>query len=145
MKRRSFIKQVGLAAAGTAGATTFPNFLSAAPSAKGSKKPNILIIIVDQLRFPQGSFNQSLLDAAAPNLAALRQQSVSFDAHFAAATACSPSRSTMLTGLYTHQNGMFLTNAQGLAGQAPTPSLSPGFPTWGSILSSAQFGYQTFW
>jgi arylsulfatase A-like enzyme len=145
MKRRSFLKRVGLAAAGTASATAFPKLLRAAPVSKGSKKPNILVIIVDQLRFPQGSFNQPLLDAAAPNLASLRQQSVSFDAHYAAATACSPSRSTMLTGLYTHQNGMFLTNAQGLAGQPPTPSMNPGFPTWGSILRSAQFGYQTYW
>ena len=145
MKRRSFIKQVGLAAAGTAGAATMPNLLQASPVAKRPRKPNILVVIVDQLRYPQGSFNQQLLDTAAPNLAALRQQSVSFDAHYAAATACSPSRSTMLTGLYTHQNGMFLTNAQGLAGQAPTPSMNPGFPTWGSILSNAQFGYQTYW
>lgn len=122
MKRRSFIKRVGLAAAGTAGATALPNLLRAGPGPKGAKKPNILIIIVDQLRFPQGSFNQGLLDAAAPNLAALRQQSVSFDAHFAAATACSPSRSTMLTGLYTHQNGMFLTNAQGLAANPQLPA-----------------------
>lgn len=145
MKRRSFIKTVGLAAAGTTGVTALPRIIRAGQPGKPAKKPNILIIIVDQLRFPQGSFNQDLLDAAAPNLAALRQRSVSFDAHYAAANMCSPSRSTMLTGLYTHQNGMFLTNAQGLAGQPPTPSLNPGFPTWGSILRSAQFGYQTFW
>src|SRR3974377_2345101 len=87
MKRRSFIKRVGLAAAGTAAATSMPDFLRASPVSNGSK-PNILIIIVDQLRFPQGSFNQPLLDAAAPNLATLRQQSVSFNSHFAAATAC---------------------------------------------------------
>jgi arylsulfatase A-like enzyme len=108
-------------------------------------KPNILIIIVDQLRFPQGSFDQSLQDQAAPNLAQLRKQSVSFNSHYAAATACSPSRSCMLTGLYTHQNGMFLTNAQGLAGQPSTPDLNPGFPTWGTLLSNPYFGYKTFW
>lgn len=107
-------------------------------------KPNILIILVDQLRFPQGSFDQSLVDQAAPNLAKLRRQSVSFDAHYAAATACSPSRSTLLTGLYTHQNAMFLTNVEGLADAPPTPDLNPGFPTWGSVLQ-CDFGYRTFW
>ncbi|WP_053005474.1 sulfatase-like hydrolase/transferase [Neobacillus vireti] len=107
-------------------------------------RPNILVILVDQLRFPQGSFDQATLDQAAPNLAKLRSESVSFDAHYAAATACSPSRSTLLTGLYTHQNAMFLTNVEGLAGVPPTPDLNPNFPTWGSILQG-DFGYRTFW
>lgn len=145
MKRRSFLKNAGLAAAAVAGSAVFPNFLRGVDAAKPSRKPNILVVMVDQLRFPQGAFTQGLLDQAAPNLAALRQQSVSFDSHFAAATACSPSRSTLVTGLYTHQNGMFLTNAQGLAGQPSTPDLNPGFPTWGSILKSQGFGYRTFW
>lgn len=107
-------------------------------------KPNILIILIDQLRFPQGSFNQTLMDQAAPNLAKLRRESVSFDSHYSAATACSPSRSALLTGLYTHQNGMFLTNVEGLAGQPPTPDLNPDFPTWGSVLQ-CDYGYRTFW
>jgi arylsulfatase A-like enzyme len=110
----------------------------------GKGRPNILIILVDQLRFPQGAFDQSLMDQAAPNLARLRRESVSFDAHYAAATACSPSRSTLLTGLYTHQNGMFLTNLESFAGVPPTPDLNPGFPTWGSILRD-DLGYKTFW
>jgi arylsulfatase A-like enzyme len=119
-----------------------PHSGSDAPKHKG--RPNILIILVDQLRFPQGSFDQALLDQAAPNLAKLRQQSVSFAAHYAAATACSPSRSTLLTGLYTHQNGMFLTNLESFAGSPSTPDLNPGFPTWGSVLQ-CDFGYRTFW
>jgi arylsulfatase A-like enzyme len=145
MKRRSFLKKLGFAAAGAASPAVFPGFLRAGRAATGTQNPNILVIIVDQLRFPQGAFNQELLDAAAPNIAALRRESVSFDAHFAAATMCSPSRATMLTGLYTHQTGMFLTNIHGSARQLPRPSLNPGFPTWGRILSSPQFGYKTFW
>ena len=107
-------------------------------------RPNILVILVDQLRFPQGNFNQATLDQAAPNLAKLRRESVSFDAHYAAATACSPSRSSLLTGLYTHQNAIFLTNVEGLLGLPPTPDLNPNFPTWGSVLQ-CDFGYRTFW
>lgn len=145
MKRRTLIKTAGIAAAAVAGSAMFPNFLRGVEAAKPSRKPNILVVMVDQLRFPQGAFTQGLLDDAAPNMAALRQQSVSFDSHFAAATACSPSRSTITTGLYTHQNGMFLTNAQGLAGQPPTPDMNPGFPTYGSILGSEGFGYNSYW
>ena len=155
MKRREFIKSAGgLAGAALAGgASMVPSVLSRQVSARPKPvgrsnpngRPNILVIMVDQLRTPQPPFDQSLMDQAAPNLACLRQQSVAFASHYAAATACSPSRSCLLTGLYTHQNGMFLTNAAGLPGELPTPDLNPGFPTWGSILSSPQFGYNTFW
>lgn len=108
------------------------------------KQPNILVIIVDQLRYPQGEFNQALMDEAAPNLAKLRREAVNFKRHYAAATACSPSRSTMLTGLYTHQNGMFLTNVEGLLDLPASPDLNPGFPTWGSVLQD-DYGYRTYW
>jgi arylsulfatase A-like enzyme len=155
MKRRTFLKEVGLVSAGLAASTVFPNVASGQVEANADKAtdpsnttaegPNILVILVDQLRFPQGSFNQSLMDAAAPNLAKLRGQSVSFGHHYAAATACSPSRATLLTGLYTHQNGMFLTNTVGLAGSLPTPDLNRGFPTWGTLLSSPPIGYKTYW
>jgi arylsulfatase A-like enzyme len=135
MKRREFVTDSGLSGSGSRSDRERP---------QGKGKPNILVIVVDQLRFPQGSFDQDLMDLAAPNLAKLRRQSVSFDAHYAAATACSPSRSCMLTGLYTHQNGMFLTNLESFAGVPPTPDLNPGFPTWGTILSR-DLGYKTFW
>src|SRR2546430_1555543 len=134
------------------GAIMFPTVMirqvSARPKPVGRSnpngRPNILVIMVDQLRTPQPPFDQSLMDQAAPNLACLRQQSVAFASHYAAATACSPSRSCLLTGLYTHQTGMFLTNAAGLPGELPTPDLNAGFPTLGSILSSPPFGYNTF-
>jgi hypothetical protein len=80
MNRRSFLKGAGLVGAGLLGSKVFPNVLSFG-SASAATKPNILFIIVDQLRTPQGTFNQALMDRAAPNLAALRSKSVSFDSH----------------------------------------------------------------
>ena len=171
MKRRAFLKNTGVMASGLAASSIIPNAVGETTGAEsnnahggnsahgnnaskhskvysrqpGDDRPNILVILVDQLRFPQGPFNQELMDLAAPHLAELRQKSVSFDNHFTAATMCSPSRAALLTGLYTHQNGMFLTNTQGLVGSIPTPSLDPGFPTWGSVLKSAEFGYNTYW
>ncbi len=155
MKRRTFLKEAGLAAGGLMASTMLPNGAMGAPKPQSRRaertfnadasRPNILVILVDQLRYPQGAFTQELMDETAPNLADLRVSSVSFGHHCSAANACSPSRSTLLTGLYTHQNGMFLTNVEGLAGQGSTPSLNPGFPTWGSILSSDDFGYNTYW
>lgn len=47
-----------------------------------------------------------------PNLQALADQSVVFDAAFAAAPLCTPARSSMFTGVLPHQNGLMgLTHA----------------------------------
>lgn len=159
MKRRTFLKSAGLAAGGLAASASLPGFVGGQAIAKDkddkdkkdapkvwkgdSGRPNILVILVDQLRFPQGLYTQEIMDVAAPNLKALREKSVSFEGHFAAAAMCSPSRSTMLTGLYTHQNGVFLTSAG--AGFPATPDLDPDFPNWGSILNSPDFRYNTYW
>ncbi len=155
MKRRTLLKSAGLAVGGLAASASLPGFAGGQAKAKDQEehkdapkvwadndgRPNILFIMVDQLRFPQGLFTQQIMDEYAPTLAELREKSVSFDAHYAAATMCTPSRSTMLTGLYTHQNGVFLTNTP----IAQVPDLDPGFPTWGSILNSADFQYNTYW
>lgn len=151
MKRRTFLQSIGLAAGGVAASASLPNLgMGQAQAADksapkvwkdNSDRPNILVIMVDQLRFPQGLFTQEIMDKHAPNLAALRAKSVSFDSHYAAAAMCTPSRSTMLTGLYTHQNGIFLTNTP----VAQVPDLDPDFPTWGSILNSPEFRYNTYW
>lgn len=157
MNRRTLLKSAGFAAGGLAASASLPGFGGGQAKAqenegeykKGAPKvwkdnsgrPNILVIMVDQLRFPQGLFTQEIMDRYAPNLKELREMSVSFESHFAAAAMCTPSRSTMLTGLYTHQNGQFLTNTP----IAQVPDLDPGFPTWGSILNSSDFRYNTYW
>ncbi len=99
--------------------------------------PNILLIIVDQLRTPHWSPAQEVLNAFLPAQAALRQGAVVFDSYYTAANACTPARSTLLTGLYTHQTGMFATRA------INEPALHIGFSTWGNALR--EFGYQTHW
>lgn len=147
MKRRTFLKRAALAGTALGGPAVLPQATRRARAAAAGR-PNILVIIVDQLRFPQGLFDENRMDMVAPNLLRLRNESVSFAGHYTASNMCSPARSTMLTGLYTHQNGMFLTNLTSLtSGGAAisTPSLNPGFPTYGSILSSPDFGYTTVW
>ena len=99
-----------------------------------SRGPNILVIVVDQLRFPQwcgvGPGGPSL----PPNLRRLRQGGVSFSRHYTASNDCTPARATLLTGLYTHQTGCMITGGS---------TLDPGFPTWGSMLR--EHGYHTRW
>jgi arylsulfatase A-like enzyme len=65
---------------------------------------------------------------------------VKFFGHYGAAAACTPVRSTILTGLYTHQTGILNTYFDnGQKDQANT--LNPAFLTWGKALR--RLGYQT--
>lgn len=122
---------------------------SATDSEPPTFRPNILLIIVDQLRserwFPAGG--QATLDALLPNITRLRQHSVVFNNYFVVATACSPSRSALLTGLYAQQTCMFESLLD--AGDPPVnaghtpPPLNPGFLTVGDALQP--LGYQTNW
>lgn len=103
-------------------------------TAASHKRPNILVIVVDQLRFPQwvGAAAGGL--SLPPNLQRLSKGGISFARHYTASNDCTPARATLLTGLYTHQTGCMITGGS---------TLDPGFPTWGSMLR--EHGYHTRW
>jgi arylsulfatase A-like enzyme len=131
---------IGAAAADEAGdsgstpsAPPAPAVMHTAPKAR-PEKPNILVIVVDQLRFPQWFSPNPAGLGLPPNLQRLSQGAVSFARHYTASNDCSPSRSTLLTGLYTHQTGCMITGGS---------TLDPGFPTWGTMLR--EHGYRTRW
>jgi arylsulfatase A-like enzyme len=96
--------------------------------------PNILVIMVDQLRTPQWFSGTATAAALTPNLARLRKGGVSFASHYTAANDCTPARAALLTGLHTHQTGCMITGGS---------TLDPGFPTWGTMLREQ--GYHTHW
>jgi arylsulfatase A-like enzyme len=98
------------------------------------RPPNILVILVDQMRAPAWVPASVALDTLLPNLAALRRESVSFNGHYTASNDCSPSRGALLTGLYSHQTGCMITGRS---------KLNPGFPTWGTLLRDMD--YETTW
>ena len=126
MKRRDFIKDSSLAAAGmTLGSRT---------SFASSDRPNVLFILVDQMRTPRWT---PLLET--PNIDRIAREGVSFDNHFVSASPCSPSRACLLTGTYTTQNEMYL-NCDFTNGDAQ-PSLDPSIPTIGHVFAAA--GYST--
>jgi arylsulfatase A-like enzyme len=99
-----------------------------------ASQPNILVIMVDQLRMPRWFGPGTNGPAMPPNIAALARSGVSFARHYAASNDCTPARATMLTGLHTHQTGCMITGAS---------TLDPGFPTWGTMLREQ--GYGTYW
>ncbi len=98
------------------------------------RQPNILVIMVDQLRTPQWFSAADSAAALMPNLARLRNGGVSFAGHYTASNDCTPARAALVTGLHTHQTGCMITGGS---------TLDPGFPTWGTMLREQ--GYRTYW
>ncbi len=99
-----------------------------------SDQPNILVIMVDQLRTPQWFGARPMGISLPPNIRRLREGAVSFTHHYTASNDCTPSRAALVTGLYTHQTGCMITGGS---------TLDPGFPTWGTMLR--EHGYHTRW
>src|SRR5260370_30371626 len=142
INRRGFLAQVGKVAGGVALGSVAPRLLSSqavgAQVATSSSPPNILIILVDQWRSPIWFPDPTTLATLLPSTSAFFSESVNFTNYFPAATACTPSRATLVTGLYAPQTAMLVTqhNDKG-------PNLNPRFPTFGTLLQ--QQGYQAFW
>lgn len=113
----------------------------------GLAQPNILFIVVDELRYPS-VFPQGIDDVAGflkqfmPATYGLWQQGVKFSGHHTAGCACTPARGTLITGLYTQQSWCLITILN-----SPTtkisiqPVLNRQYPTYGKLLRGA--GYQT--
>ena len=96
INRRDFIKAAGIGAAGLAAGRSFASSLNA------NERPNVLLIIVDQMRMPCW-FPE---DARLPAFERLRKEGLTFANHFTSAVPCSPSRASLFTGLHMPQHGM---------------------------------------
>ena len=82
----------------------FPHVCSA------SDKLNILLITADDLGIQLSCYGDPI--AKTPYIDELAQNSVRFETAYVSQASCSPSRSTMFTGLYPHGNGHYgLANA----------------------------------
>ncbi|XP_062518816.1 N-sulphoglucosamine sulphohydrolase-like [Corticium candelabrum] len=68
-------------------------------------KKNVLFLIADDGGFEASVYNNSAIRS--PNIDALGAMSTIFDRAFTSVSSCSPSRSAILTGMPTHQNGMY--------------------------------------
>jgi len=95
-------------------------------------RPNILLILVDQDRYPAHTppLNRPTLDR-------LKKNGLEFKNAFCAYPLCSPSRATILTGKYPHQAGVLCN----IDTTQKNPSLSPKIPNLATVFSGA--GYQT--
>lgn len=76
-------------------------------------KPNILLIIADDLGPNLGCYGDA--NSVSPNIDKLAAQGVRFTQAHVTAASCSPSRGSIMTGLYPHQHGMYSLSQQGWA------------------------------
>lgn len=95
-----------------------------------SKRPNILLIVADQHRFDCAGFAGNS-QIQTPHLDAIARDGTVFESCFCPAPLCTPSRYSLLTGLYPHQHGA--TNNHS--------TIFGGLDTFATVLQRA--GYRT--
>lgn len=112
------------------------------------KRPNFLIIMTDEERFPPVYETAKLAEwrrRSLPAHAFLRQNGLEFCRHYIASAACCPSRASLFTGQYPSLHGV--TQTPGAAKKAFDPDLywldANTVPTLGDYLRLC--GYRTFY
>jgi arylsulfatase A-like enzyme len=113
--RRSSIKLVGSAVAAVA-------LGRAGRAARADKRPNILFVVVDDLRWDEfGAAGHPYLKT--PNIDRLGREGASFTRAFHATPLCSPNRACLLTGQYTARHCVYNNEDRSLLSH-----LLPTFP-----------------
>ncbi|MGG4141684.1 sulfatase-like hydrolase/transferase [Paenibacillus algorifonticola] len=116
---------------------------------RSRKKPNFLVILVDEERYPPIYENAEIKQWSKENLVAQqflrKSHSMEFHRHYIGSAACCPSRATLMTGQYPSLHGVSQTT-----GIAKEPFDSDMFwlgsntvPTLGNYFREA--GYQTYY
>jgi len=98
--RRNFLKTIGISAAALA-----TSGRAAARNTPGGQKPNILMILVDDLGYGDLS-SYGAKDLQTPNIDKLIASGMRFDNFYANCPVCSPTRASLLTGRYPDMVGV---------------------------------------
>lgn len=146
MNRRTFLKMMG--GAGALGAshgvlTLLPEDLQAGiPLEALNQRRNLILFTTDQQQalrwFPSGWEEANL-----PGLTRLRNRGVSFQRAYTNTAMCTPSRTTLFTGLYPAQHGSFDTLSEGMSQSMKEHQLDPSIPNIATILKAE--GYDVVW
>jgi choline-sulfatase len=87
-------------------------------STSAPKRPNILVVMADQLTTPAMPFHGNTV-VQAPALSALAERGVVFDAAYTASPLCAPARAALMTGLLPSRTGAY-DNAADFGSGVPT-------------------------
>ena len=111
--------------------------------------PNFVVFCTDQQRADSlGCYGNAL--ARTPNIDAVASRGIRFDDHLTPNQICSPSRGTMITGLYPRRHGMTTNGRTMHGGLATLPGLlsQAGYDTHAvgklrlqPIMAGASFGF----
>ena len=111
---------------------------AAAPQPFAGQKPNIVLIVTDQERYPQ-HWPEGWAAANLPAHNRLMQNGLSFRRHFCSASMCSPSRASLFTGLHPAQHGVVHTLTEDGSFSPHEPTLSPHIQNMGKMLGTAGY------
>jgi arylsulfatase A-like enzyme len=141
LTRREFLGIASGVLAGGALTLTAPGWWperQAVPVAGASSRPNILIILTDQERYPQ-HWPVGWAEANLPNRQRLVNNGLSFRRAFCNSSMCSPSRATLFTGLYPAQHRLTQTLTYGGERSDEETPLYAGIQTIGHMLATAGY------
>ncbi|MFQ5730487.1 MAG: sulfatase [Planctomycetaceae bacterium] len=108
MDRRTFLQQTAAATA-AGGLMTAAHDAPADSVATDNRPPNLIFVLADQWRF--SAFGHGTDEGVrTPHIDALAKSGARFTRAYACNPVCTPNRSVILTGRYTHQTGMIKNN-----------------------------------
>jgi len=102
--RREFLKSLGIAAGSVAATCSLPGSNAIGQAGKG-KRPNIIYIMTDDHASHALSCYGSKINKT-PNLDRIANEGMRFDNSFCTNSICAPCRAVVLTGKYSHINGV---------------------------------------
>src|SRR3954464_3158609 len=109
MKIGTFMKMTGCRTVQAMRALAMLWVLATCASAEGAQRPNILFIMTDDHAAQAMSCYGSKINQT-PNLDRIAKEGMRMDHVFATNAICTPSRATILTGKYSHLNGVPIFN-----------------------------------
>ncbi len=117
MKRRNFLKHVGLLTGAGLTNTNIPH------ASEAKHQPNIIFIMADDLGYGDlGCYGQNLIQT--PNIDKLAAEGMRFTQHYSGSTVCAPSRCVLMTGLHTGHCHIRGNHALPHEGNLPIPANS---------------------
>jgi N-acetylglucosamine-6-sulfatase len=119
-RRRRLARAAGaclLAATIACGGSSSP---SQPTPATGAARPNLVLILADDMAYGLFGSGRRLPFLELPNLQRLAAQGAQFDRAFVTTSLCSPSRATILSGLYAHAHGVTANENMELGADVPT-------------------------
>lgn len=108
------------------------------------RKPNILFVFADQLRYTALACNGNRI-VRTPHLDRLAGEGVVFDRAFSSCPICSPYRAQVLTGNYSHVNGVVCNEYRFFDGQKTLPQRLKAHGYRSAYVGKWHLGYGPYW